>query len=200
MGYSKRTFREGGQISRCYSDDHARLRAFPPQAVLGPCFSTGWQSLISQSGLSRPFTGVLLWRRDGRRPVNEPDNAIGSSPLQPDVNVGPSTACGGKGRKRPLPSRNPHSYAPASARALDRAKCRGFGSHGQLQHILFCAVRGRGDCRPTGRVVVWTFLRGSRGGRSLGRMDAGAGAEMLEADEPGRSSTSACRAMSFRPA
>ena len=22
---------------------YARLRAFPPQAVLGPCFSTGWR-------------------------------------------------------------------------------------------------------------------------------------------------------------
>ena len=33
--------------------------------------------------------------------MNGPDNPIVALPLQPDVNVGPTTACGGKGRKRP---------------------------------------------------------------------------------------------------
>ena len=47
-------------------ENHARLRAFPPQAVLGPCFSTGSQGPVLNnlplfySALSRPFTGVLF--------------------------------------------------------------------------------------------------------------------------------------------
>ena len=80
------------KISVLGDKNHARLRAFPPQAVV--LFS------LVFSSLSRPFTGVLFYRRP-RRPVNGPDNSITSSPSEPGVNAGPITTSGGKGRKRP---------------------------------------------------------------------------------------------------
>jgi hypothetical protein len=73
MGYSKHTFRRRGNISwwrNEYSKDgqtHARLRAFPPQAVLGPCFSTG-SPMVFQLRVT-PVYGRPVYRRS-RRPVN----------------------------------------------------------------------------------------------------------------------------------
>jgi hypothetical protein len=78
---------------------YARLRAFPPQAVLGPCFSTGWRSAFVFHNVT-PVYGRPAESRS-RRPVNGPDNSQRIPLLEPDVNVGPSTAFGGKGRKRP---------------------------------------------------------------------------------------------------
>jgi hypothetical protein len=47
-----------------------------------------------------PVCGRPGWR-PSRRPVNGPDNSLDIGCSRPGVNAGPSTACGGKGRKRP---------------------------------------------------------------------------------------------------
>ena len=67
---------------------HARSRAFPPKAVLDPCFSTGSRNGIPVVPLSAAFGGGQGEQRSGCPPL-------------PDVNVGPNTAFGGKGRERP---------------------------------------------------------------------------------------------------
>ena len=83
----------------------ARSRAFPPKAVIGPCFSTGSRYAIVFVSVT-PVHGRPAWRHGNRKPVNGLDNPTTSSSLEPDVNVGPNTACGGKGRKRPSQSRS----------------------------------------------------------------------------------------------
>ena len=86
-------------------------------AVIGPAFTPGWPRfktlLFSHLLVSRPFTGVLLVGR--RRPVNGPDKP-GTAEFRPDVNVGPNTAFGGKGRKRPYKVRN----APSPTKQIDQ--------------------------------------------------------------------------------
>jgi hypothetical protein len=90
------------------------------------------------ANVSAPFTGLLpMLDSDGsviglkptaaRRPVNGPlqkksDTINGADPRQPGVN-GPSTACGGKGRKRPSRSASAHetdALAPSARNAASR--------------------------------------------------------------------------------
>jgi hypothetical protein len=85
--------------------------------------------------VSAPFTGLLpalgsarsplgLKPLAARRPVNGPaltkNDIIGVvAPLQPGVNAGPNTACGGKGRKRPsLPTPSLAAAALSPARHI----------------------------------------------------------------------------------
>jgi hypothetical protein len=87
------------QFAIIADDRYARSRAFPPQAVLGPCFSTGWRSSVVYR-IVTPVHGRPAGQAK-RRPVNGPDCSERPPPLEPDVNVGPNTAFGGKGRERP---------------------------------------------------------------------------------------------------
>ncbi len=119
--------------------NHARLRAFPPQAVLGPCFSTGLRSPVFQTVMfsSRasvtPVDGRPVWRRGGRRPASGPDNPIVSLPRRPGVNAGPNTAFGGKGRKRPSNPQSPIPNPQSRANILPSPACgRGVGGEGSL--------------------------------------------------------------------
>ena len=67
---------------------------FPPQAVPGPCFSTGAETRTQPVACPpRPDRR----RRSGRGgQATYPEARF----RQPDVNVGPNTACGGNARKR----------------------------------------------------------------------------------------------------
>jgi hypothetical protein len=47
---------------------------------------------------------------DGRRPVNGPDYQGAVCSAEPDVNIGPDTAFGGKGRERPCKAGNGRSF------------------------------------------------------------------------------------------
>jgi hypothetical protein len=56
----------GGQVVVCNADEHdARLRAFPPKAVLGPTFTSGSGERILR-GWSGPLTGLRLVLLVGR--------------------------------------------------------------------------------------------------------------------------------------
>jgi hypothetical protein len=103
----------------CGYENYARLRAFPPQAVLGPCFSTGTRILFHPRCHARSRASC---RSDTRRPVNGPDHSTTPSSPVPGVNAGPNTACGGKGRKRPLQSMTMDSRASTRhSRRVDAA-------------------------------------------------------------------------------
>ena len=111
------------------SRSHARLRAFPPRAVLGPCFSTGLRSFPIP--VVTPVYGRPL-RRRRRRPVNEPDN-----PFHRMVNF--SRKLVEKARRRgiirhvvgcgdwPCDPRLQHSFAEKESRNRSRAGNRRSG-------------------------------------------------------------------------
>ena len=76
-------------------------------------------TLSSYLLVSRPFTGVLLAAMAGGPQAGLTNQRVRN--IQPDVNVGPNTAFGGKGRKRPCKVRN--APAPAYSDAV-RLYCK----------------------------------------------------------------------------
>ena len=114
-----------------------------------------------ETPMSAPFTGLLpaqsstrspigLKPHAARRPVNGPpltkNNIMNIvAPLQPGVNAGPNTACGGKGRKRPsgvLARISHHTGRTASSVPLLGTSSAGRLAH--AKHCLFQAVAHRG--------------------------------------------------------
>ena len=107
------------------------------------------------ANVSAPFTGLLpLIDSDGsaiglkpaaaRRPVNGPlqtkkDTINRLAAPQPGVNAGPSTACGGKGRKRPSLS-TPALPAQSSDHRVPLLGTSSAGAANYAPHCLFQAV------------------------------------------------------------
>jgi hypothetical protein len=85
---------------------HARSRALSAAGGSRPVLQHGsavaiFNSLLLAHMAVTPVHGCPACLPHGRRSVNGPDPPIVSSPLEPGVNAGSNTACGGKGRERP---------------------------------------------------------------------------------------------------
>ena len=101
-----RTFFDAAEIHRD-GEDRARLRAFPTQAVLGPCFSTGAQSSLLNHPLSFSSVSAANGGEHGRK--WQRGDALFTRRKRRAC-----TACGGKSRKRPS------QFSPVNACATTR--------------------------------------------------------------------------------